>query len=218
MGFSKTVDAILENLPIQRQTLLFSATQTKSVRDLARLSLKDPKYVAVHEHCKTVTPEGLTQSYIVCDLADKIIVLWSFIKSHLGQKILVFVSTCKQAKYLHELFCRLKPGTSLLALYGTLHQMRRMKIYDEFCKKHKAVLIATDIAARGLDFPAVNWVIQLDCPEDTNAYIHRVGRTARFQKDGESLLVLLPSEEKSMIAQLEAKKVPIENIEVNPKR
>ncbi|CAG2169810.1 unnamed protein product [Oppiella nova] len=218
MGFAATMNAIIENLPQRRQTLLFSATQTKSVKDLARLSLKDPEYVWVHENDKHSTPEALTQSYIVCDLEDKLNMLWSFIRSHKKHKILVFMSSCKQVKYCYDLFCRMRPGVSLLALYGTLHQLRRMAIYDEFCRKQSAVLFATDIASRGLDFPSVNWVLQLDSPEDVNTYIHRVGRTARFEKDGESLLVVLPSEEQSMVDQLTQKKIPINKIEVNPKK
>jgi ATP-dependent RNA helicase DDX10/DBP4 len=218
LGFAQTMNAIIENLPQKRQTLLFSATQTKSVKDLARLSLKDPVYVSAHEHHKYSTPELLTQSYVVCELEDKLNMLWSFIKTHLKQKILVFMSSCKQVKYCFDLFCRLRPGTTLLSLYGTLHQLRRMSIYDEFCRKQNAVLFATDIASRGLDFPSVNWVIQMDCPEDVNTYIHRVGRTARYEKGGESLLVLLPNEENSMIQQLEDKKIPINKIEVNPSK
>ncbi|GFX19187.1 probable ATP-dependent RNA helicase DDX10 [Trichonephila clavipes] len=179
LGFQKTVNAILENFPLERQTLLFSATQTKSVKDLARLSLKNPMYVSVHEHAKHITPEGLQQSYVVCEAHDKTNMIWSFIKSHPKQKILVFMSSCKQAKYIYESFCRLRPSVTVMALYGSLHQLRRMKIYDEFCKKNHAVMFATDVAARGLDFPNVNWVIQLDCPEDVNTYIHRAGRTAR---------------------------------------
>lgn len=68
---------------------------------------------------------------------------------------------------------RLRPGLSLLPLYGTLHQLRRMKIYEEFCRKQSAILFATDLAARGLDFPEVHWVVQADCPEDVETYIHR---------------------------------------------
>ncbi|KAK2588480.1 hypothetical protein KPH14_004463 [Odynerus spinipes] len=217
MGFEKTMNSIIENLPPKRQTLLFSATQTKSVRDLARLSLKDPMYVSVHEHAETTTPDGLQQSYIVCALEDKTAMLWSFIRNHLKQKIIVFFSSCKQVKYMYEAFCRLRPGISLLALYGTLHQLRRMDIYETFCKKQYAVLFATDIAARGLDFPAVNWVVQMDCPEDVNAYIHRAGRTARFQAGGESLLVLLPSEVE-MVRQLQNRKIPINMIKINPNK
>ncbi|XP_029166920.1 probable ATP-dependent RNA helicase DDX10 [Nylanderia fulva] len=217
MGFERTMNSIIENLPPKRQTLLFSATQTKSVKDLARLSLKDPLYVSVHEHSTHTTPESLQQSYIVCSLEDKTAMLWSFIRNHLKQKIIVFFSSCKQVKYMHESFCRLRPGISLLALYGTLHQLKRMSIYESFCKKQHAVLFATDIASRGLDFPAVNWVLQMDCPEDVNAYIHRAGRTARFKSCGESLLVLLPSEE-IMIEKLKQRKIPINMIKINPSK
>ncbi|EEB17824.1 ATP-dependent RNA helicase DBP4, putative [Pediculus humanus corporis] len=217
LGFQETMNNIIENLPPKRQTLLFSATQTKSVKDLARLSLKNPKYVAVHEHKSHSTPESLEQSYVVCELHDKIKMIWSFIKNHKRQKILIFLSSCKQVKYIYLLFCRLRPGSPLLALYGKLHQLRRMKIYDEFCAKQNVVMFATDIAARGLDFPDVNWVVQLDCPEDAKTYIHRAGRTARYKKGGESLLVLLPSEEKAMSEELSAEKIPISKIEINPK-
>ncbi|KYM86035.1 putative ATP-dependent RNA helicase DDX10 [Atta colombica] len=217
MGFEKTMNSIIENLPPKRQTLLFSATQTKSVKDLARLSLKDPLYVSVHEHSTHTTPEGLQQSYIICSLEDKLAMLWSFIRNHMKQKIIVFFSSCKQVKYVYEAFCRLRPGISLLALYGTLHQLRRMNIYESFCKKQHAVLFATDIAARGLDFPTVNWVVQMDCPEDVNAYIHRAGRTARFKSGGESLLVLLPSEE-MIIERLKQRKIPINMIKINPNK
>lgn len=217
MGFEQTMNSIIDNLPPERQTLLFSATQTRSVRDLARLSLKDPVYVSVHEHAKHTTPEGLQQSYVVCALEDKMSMIWSFVRNHLKQKIIVFFSSCKQVKYVYEVFCRLRPGISLLALYGTLHQLRRMEIYEAFCKKQFAVLFATDIAARGLDFPAVNWVVQMDCPEDVNAYIHRAGRTARFQSGGESLLILLPSEE-NLIEKLKERKIPISMIQINPNK
>ena len=83
-----------------------------------------------------------------------------------------------------------------------------MDVYEEFCRKNRVILFATDLAARGLDFPDVNWVIQVDCPEDAKIYIHRVGRTARMYNKGESLLLLMPSE-KSMLLQLQAHKVPI---------
>lgn len=218
MGFETTMNAIVENLPTERQTLLFSATQTKSVKDLARLSLSFPTYVAPHEQAATVTPESLQQSYIVCEIDEKIGILWSFIRNHLKQKVLVFMATCKQVKYTYDLFCKLRPGVSLLALYGTLHQEKREKIYNEFCRKSNVVLFATDLASRGLDFPRVNWVIQMDCPEDVDTYIHRAGRTARgvFGK-GEGLLMLMPHEEK-IVEDLRRSKIPINKISVDPSK
>ncbi|XP_030033796.2 probable ATP-dependent RNA helicase DDX10 [Manduca sexta] len=218
MGFEATMNAIIENLPPERQTLLFSATQTKSVKDLARLSLSFPTYVAPHEQAETVTPESLQQSYIVCEIDEKIGILWSFIRNHLKQKVLVFMATCKQVKYIYDLFCKLRPGVSLLALYGTLHQEKREKIYNEFCRKSNVVLFATDLASRGLDFPRVNWVIQMDCPENVETYIHRAGRTARgvFGK-GEGLLMLQPHEEK-LVEDLKKSKIPINKIAVDPSK
>ncbi|XP_028260459.1 probable ATP-dependent RNA helicase DDX10 [Parambassis ranga] len=218
MGFADTLNAIVENLPKSRQTLLFSATQTKSVKDLARLSLKDPEYVWVHEKAKFSTPATLEQSYVVCELHQKVNMLYSFIRSHLKKKIIVFFACCKEVQYLFRAFCRLRPGISILALHGKQQQMKRVEVYNDFLKKHNAVLFATDIAARGLDFPAVNWVLQFDCPEDADTYIHRVGRTARYKEGGEALLLLLPSEEKGMLHQLQEKKVPINKIQVNPEK
>uniref|UniRef100_A0A8C1TYN2 ATP-dependent RNA helicase n=1 Tax=Cyprinus carpio TaxID=7962 RepID=A0A8C1TYN2_CYPCA len=177
MGFADTLNAIIENLPKTRQTLLFSATQTKSVKDLARLSLKNPEYVWVHEQAKFSTPATLEQNYVVCELHQKVNMLFSFLRSHLKKKIIVFFACCKEVQYLFRVFCRLRPGISVLALHGKQQQMKRVEVYNDFVRKTSAVLFATDIAARGLDFPAVNWVLQFDCPEDANTYIHRVGRT-----------------------------------------
>lgn len=216
MGFADTINAIVENLPKSRQTLLFSATQTKSVKDLARLSLKDPEYVWVHEKARFSTPATLEQSYVVCELYQKVNMLYSFIRSHLKKKIIVFFACCKEVQYLFRVFCRLRPGMPVLALHGKQQQMKRVEVYRDFLKKQNAVLFATDIAARGLDFPAVNWVLQFDCPEDADTYIHRVGRTARYKEGGEALLLLLPSEEKGMVSQLQENKVPINKIQVNP--
>ncbi|KAI8819089.1 P-loop containing nucleoside triphosphate hydrolase protein [Fimicolochytrium jonesii] len=218
MGFERTLNAIVANLPKDRQTLLFSATQTKSVRDLARLSLKDPEYVSVHEQAESATPKQLVQKYLVCNLPDKLDILFSFLKSHLKSKIIVFVSSCKQVRFVHETFCKMQPGIVLNCLHGKQKQAKRMAIFEQFCRKKAICLIATDIAARGLDFPAVDWVIQLDCPEDAATYIHRVGRTARYESEGNGLLFLLPSEEKGMVAALEQKKVPIQRIRVNPSK
>ncbi|CAM9588939.1 unnamed protein product [Bubo scandiacus] len=218
MGFADTMNAIIENLPKKRQTLLFSATQTKSVKDLARLSLKDPEYVWVHERAKFSTPATLDQNYVVCELQQKVNMLYSFLRSHLKKKSIVFFASCKEVQYLFRVFCKLQPGLPVLALHGKQHQMKRMEVYTCFVRKKAAVLFATDIAARGLDFPSVNWVIQFDCPEDANTYIHRVGRTARYKEGGEALLVLLPSEEKGMVEQLAQRKVPVSEIKINPEK
>lgn len=135
--------------------------------------------------------------------------LWSFIKTHINSKIIVFLSTCKQVKFVFEIFKKLRPGIPLRCLHGRMKQEVRLAIYSQFCEK-RSVLFSTDIASRGLDFPSVDWVVQFDCHEDISTYIHRVGRTARFSSKGKSLLFLLPSE-REMFKELQAAeaKIPV---------
>ncbi|OLL24358.1 ATP-dependent RNA helicase dbp4 [Neolecta irregularis DAH-3] len=206
MGFRKTIDGIIENLPPNRQTLLFSATQTKSVGDLARLSLKEPEYVAVHEASQSSTPETLQQHYVVVPLPNKLDTLFAFLKTHLKSKILV--------RFAYETFKRMHPGIPLLHLHGKQKQTARAEITARFSSSKQVCLFSTDIVARGLDFPAVDWVVQVDAPEDADTYIHRVGRTARYERNGRALLMLSPGEESSFVERLCTKKVPIEKITI----
>ncbi|CAN4104031.1 unnamed protein product [Withania somnifera] len=217
VGFKKELNAIISQLPKHRQTLLFSATQTKSVQDLARLSLKDPEYLGVHEESDTATPNRLQQTAMLVPLDKKLDMLWSFIKAHLNSRILVFLSSCKQVKFVFETFKKLRPGIPLKCLHGRMKQDRRMGIYSQFCEQ-RSVLFSTDVASRGLDFnKAVDWVVQVDCPEDCAAYIHRVGRTARYLSGGRSVLFVMPSEIK-MLEKLEEKKIPLRVIKANEKK
>lgn len=218
MGFKTQLDSILEYLPQERQTLLFSATQTKSVKDLARLSLKDPEYIAVHAEHAEATPKQLQQNYIVCPLQDKLDVLFSFIKSHLKSKIIVFMSTCSQVRFVFECFSGMQPGIPLIALHGKIKQEKRTMVFMDFARRKSACLFATDIAARGLDFPNVDWVFQLDAPEDSAMYIHRVGRTARYQSGGRALMALLPTEERAVVDHLKHAGVELKKLSVNPNR
>jgi ATP-dependent RNA helicase DDX10/DBP4 len=222
MGFRNQLYSILEYLPDGgeggRQTMLFSATQTKNVKSLACLSLSKPEYIGVHDKESTATPEQLVQSLIVCPLPHKLDMVFSFIKSHLKQKTLIFFSTCSQVRFIYEMFCTLQPGVSVLCLHGKIKQEKRTKIYFEFLNKPYAVLLATDVAARGLDFPNIDWVVQADAPEDRDAYIHRVGRTARNKKKGKSLLLVLPSEHDGMVDMLEKHSIPVNALSVNPSK
>ncbi|CUM65995.1 uncharacterized protein PRCAT00003649001 [Priceomyces carsonii] len=218
MGFKKSIDSILGHLPPTRQTLLFSATQSESVKDLARLSLTNPKRIGISsDTVLSSTPESLNQYYIRIPLDEKLDVLWSFIKSHLKSKILVFFSSSKQVQYVYETFRTLQPGISLMKLYGRHRQSTRLETVSKFSRAQQACLFATDIVARGLDFPSIDWVVQVDCPEDAATYVHRVGRAARFGKKGESLLMLLPLEEEGMLKQLNSHKVDIKLMNIKQK-
>lgn len=218
MGFSETVDALIEHLPRERQTLMFSATQTKRVSDLARLSLKEPEFVSVHETADSATPSSLQQNYVVTPLPEKLDTLWSFIRANIKKKILVFLSSGKQVRFVYEAFRHLQPGIPLLNLHGRQKQAARLEITTKYSNSKSACLFSTDVAARGLDFPAVDWVVQVDCPEDADTYIHRVGRTARFERDGRAVLFVDPSEEEGILNALETKKVFLEKINVRQKK
>ncbi len=234
MGFQEQLDGIISYLPSSRQTLLFSATQTKSVKALARLSLRDPEYVAVHDGAdkegkelgvagggqdsRLVTPSQLIQNYVVVKLPEKLDVLYAFLKSHLKSKIIVFFSTCSQVRYVFECFRGMQPGIPLTCLHGKIKQEKRSLVYLDFTRKKHACMLATDIAARGLDFPAVDWVIQVDAPEDVATYVHRVGRTARHTAGGRSLMLVMPTEEKPILAAMRARGIEAKKLTVNPKK
>lgn len=216
MGFQRTLTALLSHLPKSRQTLLFSATQTDSVSSLARLSLKSPVPISTidpNSHQNTM-PTSLSQHYLICPLDQKLSVLWSFLKTHLTSKLLVFLSSCKQVRFVYETFCRLHPGIPLLHLHGKMKQSARLSVYDRFTKMSHAAMFATDVAARGLDFPAITWVVQVDVPEDAETYIHRVGRTARYESKGNALMFVMPSEEEGMKAALDTKGITVDKIKI----
>ncbi|CAN6673306.1 ATP-dependent RNA helicase Hca4p [Trichomonascus vanleenenianus] len=217
LGFRHQLNSIVQDLPTQRQTLLFSATQTKTISDLARLSLVDPMYISAHEE-KTATPEQLEQFYVVTDLDQKLNMLYSFIRSHTKQKLLVFFSSAKQVRYVYETFRKKQPGIPLLHLHGNKKLTARKEAIDKFSSQQHACLFTTDVVARGIDFPTVDWVIQVDCPEDVATYVHRVGRSARFNKSGHALLFLTPQERPGMLAEIEAKKIPITEQHVKQSR
>ena len=228
LGFRQQLLRILDYLPKleegreRRQTFLFSATQTKDVAQLATLSLNKPEYLGVHDKEKLTTPEGLKQSYVVLPLEHKLNAVYSFVKTHLKSKSIIFMASCAQVRHAWELFCSLRPGVVVMALHGKLPQSKRTQIYFDFLQRPHAVLFATDIAARGLDFKAVDWVVNVDAPEDRDMYLHRVGRTARYKAGGKALLMLTPQEEKrgyiSYIQGKSASKLPINKLSINPNK
>jgi len=219
MGFKAQMDAILDYLPKDRQTLLFSATQTRKVEDLARLSVNNPVFINAHEHSDHATPDNLSQSYAICEEQDKINFLWSFLVNHKRKKTVIFVTCCRQARFLTEALCHLKPGFSLMGLWGTMNQNKRLETFHKFDKNTRgAALIATDVASRGLDFSNVDWVLQLDCPPSVDDYIHRVGRTARMDRAGEAVLILTPNQEEPFIKMLKSRHVTIEKIEPDERK
>ncbi|KAL2821952.1 ATP-dependent RNA helicase has1 [Aspergillus granulosus] len=195
VGFEDEMRQIVKILPSEeRQTMLFSATQTTKVEDLARISLRPgPLYINVDHKKEHSTVSGLEQGYVICEADKRFLLLFSFLKRNLKKKIIVFFSSCNCVKYHAELLNYI--DLPVLDLHGKQKQQKRTNTFFEFCNAKQGVLICTDVAARGLDIPAVDWIIQFDPPDDTRDYIHRVGRTARGANGkGRSLMFLQPSE------------------------
>ena len=172
----------------------------------------------MHAEDKSATPKSLQQNYFVCPIEEKLDMLWSFIQASKKKKILCFFSSAKMVRFVYESFRHMQPGIPLLHLHGRQKQGARLDVTTKFAAAKFSCLFATDVAARGLDFPAVDFVIQVDCPEDVDTYIHRVGRTARYNREGRGVLFLAPSEEEGMLKRLEVKKVPVEIINARQKK
>ncbi|KAI4153118.1 MAG: hypothetical protein LQ340_002508 [Diploschistes diacapsis] len=195
VGFEDEMKQIVKILPKEeRQTMLFSATQTTKLDDLARISLRPgPLYINTDHRKEHSTVTGLQQGYVICDSDKRFLLLFSFLKRNLNKKIIVFLSSCDCVTYFSALLNYI--DLPVLDLHGKQKQQRRTNTFFEFCNAQKGILLCTDVAARGLDISAIDWVINWDPPDDPRDYIHRVGRTARgAEGKGKSLLFLQPSE------------------------
>lgn len=213
IGFEEEMKQIIKILPNEdRQSMLFSATQTTKVEDLARMSLRPgPLYINVVPESEVSTADGLEQGYVVCESDKRFLLLFSFLKRNAKKKIIVFLSSCNCVKYFGELLNYI--DLPVLDLHGKQKQAKRTNTFFEFCNAKQGILICTDVAARGLDIPAVDWIVQFDPPDDPRDYIHRVGRTARGTLGkGKSLMFLTPSE-LGFLRYLKAANVPLNEYE-----
>ncbi|KAK7058274.1 ATP-dependent RNA helicase [Paramarasmius palmivorus] len=208
VGFEEEMKKIISILPNEnRQSMLFSATQTTKVSDLARISLRPgPVHIDVAKQRDTSTVSTLSQGYVVCPSDKRFLLLFTFLKKNLKKKVIVFFSSCNSVKYHSELLNYI--DVPVLALHGKQKQQKRTNTFFEFINAESGILLSTDVAARGLDIPRVDWIIQYDPPDDPRDYIHRVGRTARAGKVGKSLLFLLESE-LGFLRYLKEAKVPL---------
>merc|ERR1711920_730418 len=202
--------------PKKRQTALFSATQTRKVADLARLSLSKPVFVEVKSKDNVATVSGLTQGYVVCPAANRFILLFTFLKRNRDKKVMVFFSACNCVKFHDELLNYV--DVKVDCIHGQKKQASRSSTYYSFSAADKGILLCTDVAARGLDIPKVDWIVQYDPPDEPKEYIHRVGRTARGSDGvGKALLFLMP-EELGFLQYLRRAGVPVSEYSFPPSK
>jgi superfamily II DNA/RNA helicase len=183
IGFIKDIREILSGLPARRQSLFFSATVSAEIEDLINQFLNNPIKISV---ASRETAVNVRQKLVkVSGKDDKINILKGFLGRAEFEKVLVFGRT----KYGVDKLCRVlgKNGFRVDSIHGNKSQRQRQRALDKFKKAHVRVLVATDVAARGLDIDNVSHVVNYDLPESRDDYIHRIGRTGRGEKKGVAL-------------------------------
>ncbi|CEF68188.1 Probable ATP-dependent RNA helicase pitchoune [Strongyloides ratti] len=215
IGFEIEMHSIIKMLPRKRQTMLFSATHSSKVDELVKEALhSNPIKVGLEEQMyweEHATVEGLEQGYVVAPSEKRFLLLFTFLKKNRNKKVMVFFSSCASVKYHAELLNYI--DISVQSIHGKQKQQKRTATFFSFCEASSGILLCTDVAARGLDIPSVDWIVQFDPPDDPREYIHRVGRTARGDSGtGHALLILRP-EELGFLRYLKASKVTLNEFE-----
>jgi len=190
MGFIDDVKLILERTPKTRQTMLFSATMPDEIRKLAQRYMNDPESLTVSTDAVPI--DKIRQTHVFVDGRNKFRVLLSLLKKENPKLALIFVKTKigadKIARQLHH------EGNKVIALHGNLSQSQRDRAMLAFRQGHVSILVATDIAARGIDVTGITHIINYDIPMDPNIYSHRVGRTARAGASGKAISFVTPEQ------------------------
>ncbi|MGD0587736.1 MAG: DEAD/DEAH box helicase [Thermoplasmata archaeon] len=191
MGFLPDVRRILQRLPRDRQTMLFSATMPPEIVKLSREFLREPRMVQVEE--RTVAAVGVTHLALPVPSHLKTDLLTELLRDEMMTSVLVFARTKHRADNLVRQL--LQRGINVAVIHGNRSQSQRIRALEGFRTGEYRVLVATDIAARGVDVKDVSHVVNFDVPHEPEIYIHRVGRTARAQQRGDAYTLVMPEEE-----------------------
>ncbi len=190
MGFIEDIETILKEVPEERQTLLFSATMPKAIKSLAERFLKDPALITVK--ATEITMPNIEQQYIEVPEKQKFDVLTRLLDVHSAELAIVFGRTKRRVDELAEALS--KRGYDAEGIHGDLNQAKRDSVIRKFKAGTIEVLVATDVAARGLDISGVTHVFNFDIPQDPESYVHRIGRTGRAGKTGLAITFVTPRE------------------------
>ncbi|KAF8911174.1 P-loop containing nucleoside triphosphate hydrolase protein [Gymnopilus junonius] len=186
LEFAEAIDKILKLIPKERTTYLYSATMTTKVAKLQRASLTNPIKVEVTSKYQTV--DTLLQYYVLMPFIDKQAYFIHLVHSLAGNSIIVFTRTKSEAQMLSIILRIL--SFAAVPIHGDMSQSQRLGALAKFKSGSRKILVATDIASRGLDIPSVDVVINYDVPQHSKDYIHRVGRTARAGRSGKAITLV----------------------------
>ncbi|MGV0387974.1 DEAD/DEAH box helicase [Corynebacterium sanguinis] len=194
MGFQEDVERILEDTPNTKQVALFSATMPNGIRKISKQYLNDPAEVTVKSETRTNT--NITQRYLFTAHRNKLDAITRILEVTEFEAMIVFVRTKHETEELAE---KLRArGFSAAAINGDIAQQQRERTVDQLRDGRLDILVATDVAARGLDVERISHVFNYDIPNDTESYVHRIGRTGRAGRTGEAILFVTPRERRML--------------------
>lgn len=211
LGYEKDITSLIqildEKCEFERQTILLSATLTPAVERLAGLTLRNPVYVDVTPEAMSeivsddvlIIPDILKQYYIIAPPKLRLVALSALlldicVYSNINGKVLVFMGTQAMVDYHTELLSTVLTNINFYKLHGNMTQVERTDVFKSFRSSANGILLCSDVAARGLDLPSVDWILQYNAPITASDYVHRVGRTARVGNEGSAALFLGPPE------------------------
>jgi len=198
MGFAEDVETILADTPDDKQVALFSATMPAAIRRMSKQYLHDPAEITVKT--KTQTSANITQRYLVVSYAQKVDALTRLLETENFEGMIVFVRTKNVTEELAE---RLRArGFSAAAINGDINQVQRERTVNQLKSGKLDILVATDVAARGLDVERISHVVNFDIPTDSEPYVHRIGRTGRAGRTGDAISFVTPRE-RGLLARIE---------------
>ncbi len=183
MGFREDIEYILNKMPSEKQTILFSATMPPEILDLTNKFQKSPKIVSVDN--KNATLKNISQYYYNVKPSSKMDSLYNIIKYTNPKLSVIFCNTKKTVNNVTKYLC--KKGIAAEAIHGDMKQYQRTNVMKSFKLNNTNILVATDVAARGIDVPGIDYVINYDIPQNIEYYIHRIGRTGRAGKSGNAI-------------------------------
>ena len=210
MGFQEDVERILADTPEDKQVALFSATMPNGIRRIAREYLREPKEISVKSETRTNT--NITQRYLSVSHRNKLDALTRILEVTEFEAMIMFVRTKHETEELAE---KLRArGFSAAAINGDIAQAQRERTVDQLKDGRLDILVATDVAARGLDVERISHVLNYDIPNDTESYVHRIGRTGRAGRSGEAILFVTPRERRMLRSIERATNAPLNEMDL----
>lgn len=210
MGFAEDVETILAETPDDKQVALFSATMPSQIRRISQQYLRDPEEIIVKG--KTQTSANITQRYLVVSYAQKVDALTRILEVENFEGMIVFVRTKNETETLAE---KLRArGYSAAAINGDINQVQRERTVNQLKAGKLDILVATDVAARGLDVERISHVVNFDIPTDPESYVHRIGRTGRAGRTGDAISFVTPRERRLLTTIEKATRQPLTEMQL----